>query len=73
MVRLCKFFISNKNTFIFTITPKICISSIMPAKANEIIGEINVNQNKTMPKIFAFFVFLTMLKKENGYIYWNCF
>lgn len=45
----------------------------MPAKANEIIGKINVNQNKTMPNIFAFFVFLTMLKKENGYIYWNCF
>ena len=36
----------------------------MPAKANEIIGEINVNQNKTMPKIFAFFVFFTMLKKR---------
>ena len=45
----------------------------MPAKANEIIGEINVNQNKTMPNIFAFFVFPPMLKKENGYIYWNCF
>lgn len=36
----------------------------MPAKANEIIGEINVNQNKTMPKIFAFFCFSSYVKKR---------
>lgn len=36
----------------------------MPAKASEIIGEINVNQNKTMPKIFAFFCFSSYVKKR---------
>ena len=34
----------------------ICTSPIIPVKANEIIGEVNVSQNKILPKIFVFFI-----------------
>ena len=41
----------------------------MPAKASEIIGKINVNQNKTMPKIFFLFFYFPYYVKKRKWIH----